>query len=300
MIDVLVVGGGAAGTAAALTLARMRRTVTVVDSGEGRNEQSHHLHGYPGFDGVPPAAFREKCLQELKNYPDLSLTSDTVASIEWDDHFRATLHTGQLILARRLLLATGLRDLLPDIPGVAEAWGSGVYHCPQCHGWELRDRPIMVLGGRRAAHLVTRLARFSQDVTWITSADTPPRPAGVRIVAGTVARVDGAVGEVHAHLADGRTIAAEGMFVTPVQEQRSSFAEQLGCTFLPDGRVVVNQFGYTGVDGVYAAGDMARMTATRYQAATVLNSAAAGAQAGSGVDQELTQADLGTPPDAQA
>lgn len=292
MTDVLVVGAGAAGAAAALALGRMRRTVTVVDSGSARNRNSHGIHGFPSRDGMSPAEFRAAVTEELARY-DITVLSCAVTDIaRVDDEFVATV-AGDTTTARRVLLATGVRDVLPDIPGVAEAWGAGVYHCQHCHGWELRDRPMLVFGGLRAAQLAAQLIRLSPDVTLVTPDATEAEAdlTGVHVIEGSVAGVRRSDTGVLVDLADGDVLAGAGLFVTPQQEQAAPFAELLGCTFLPNGRVQTNAFGHTGVAGVYAAGDMARTTSTRFHTASVLGAAAAGAQAGMSVDQELAHTD---------
>lgn len=289
MFDVLVVGGGAAGAAAATTLGRMRRAVAVVDGGTGRNRFAHGIHGFPTRDGMSPADFRAAVHADLARF-GVTVLSGFAHAIEHDEHLFTARVDGRDVTARRLVLATGLRDLLPDVPGLADAWGDGVYHCPYCHGWELRDQPLLVFGDARAARLAGQLARLSADVTLI-SPDQPDDEIRVRHVTGGLAGVRRTGHGICALLADGTELAAAGLFVMPKQEQAAPFAERLGCTFLPDGRVQTNQFGHTGVPGVYAAGDMARGAATRYVSATVLASAAAGAQAGISVDQELAHAD---------
>jgi thioredoxin reductase len=152
--DVVVVGGGPAGLSAALVLARARRTVAVVDAGEPRNAPAAHLHGFLSRDGMPPHDLVAAGRAEVAGYGG-SLIDDTVVDVAPGFHVR--LAGGSSLHARRILVATGLRDELPDIPGVRERWGRDLLHCPYCHGYEVRDQPLGVLGGTPEAVAYTHL-----------------------------------------------------------------------------------------------------------------------------------------------
>ena len=192
--DVLVVGGGAAGLSAALVLLRARRTVVLVDAGAPRNAPAAHMHGFLSRDGMPPRDLLAAGRSEVSGYGG-SLIDDTVVGVEPGFHVR--LASASQLSARRILVATGLRDELPDIPGVRERWGRDLLHCPYCHGYEVRDQPLGVLGGTPDAVQHALLVRqWSPDVTLFphTYALTPEQreqltARGIRIVEGTVARL---------------------------------------------------------------------------------------------------------------
>ena len=160
--DVVVVGGGPAGLSAALVLGRARRRVAVVDAGAPRNAPAAHMHGYLSRDGLPPAELLAVGRAELTSY-GVELIADHVVAA--DRGFVIRLGGGRVLTARRLLIATGIRDELPDIPGVRERWGRDLLHCPYCHGWEVRDQPLGVLGTQPAAAEHALLVRqWSADV----------------------------------------------------------------------------------------------------------------------------------------
>src|SRR6059058_1465510 len=149
-VDAVVIGGGAAGLNGALMLARSRRSVVVIDSGTPRNAPAEGVHGMLGLDGTPPAELLRRGREEVRHYGGQVVTGEVIAAVpatplDGDLRFAITLADGSQVRARRVLVATGLRDVLPDVPGLARHWGHGVVHCPYCHGWEVRDEPIGVL-----------------------------------------------------------------------------------------------------------------------------------------------------------
>jgi thioredoxin reductase len=185
--DVVVVGGGAAGLSAALVLARARRTVAVVDAGGPRNAPAAHMHGFLSREGMPPHDLLAAGRSEVAGYGG-TLIDDTVVGIE--PGFYVRLASGSQLQARRILVATGLRDELPEIPSVRERWGRDLLHCPYCHGWEVRDQPLGVLGGTPEAVQHTLLVRqWSPDVTLFPHTDvlSPPSspPGGSPSASGT-------------------------------------------------------------------------------------------------------------------
>jgi thioredoxin reductase len=192
--DVVVVGGGAAGLSAALVLVRARRMVVVVDAGAPRNAPAAHMYGFLSRDGMPPRELLAAGRAEVSSYGG-SLIDDTVVSVE--PGFQVRLANGSSLRARRILVATGLRDELPDLPGVRERWGRDLLHCPYCHGYEVRDQPLGVLGGSPEAVQHALLVRqWSPDVTLFphTDAVSPEQrehlvARGIRIVDGTIARL---------------------------------------------------------------------------------------------------------------
>ena len=173
--DVVVVGGGAAGLSGALALARARRSVLVVDDGAPRNARAGHVHNYLGREGATPADLLASGRAEVAGYGGRLVDGRVATAERVDDGFRVVLADGGAVLARRLLVTTGLVDELPDVPGVAELFGSDVLHCPYCHGWEVRDRPVGVLGGPMGVHQALMWRQWTADLTLLLH--TGPAPS---------------------------------------------------------------------------------------------------------------------------
>jgi thioredoxin reductase len=261
--DVVIVGGGAAGLSAALVLLRARRTVALVDAGAPRNAPAAHMHGFLSRDGMPPRDLIEAGRADLVAYGG-ELVDDSVVSIE--PGFRVTLDNNPRVAARRILVATGLRDDLPDIPGVQERWGRDLLHCPYCHGYEVRDQPLGVLGGApEAVEHALLIRQWSPDVTLfphtydLTPVDRERLTSrDVHIVEGAVARLvveDDRLRGVE--LADGTVVAREAVFVRPRFVPHSDLLAGLGCELDQNGWAVHDRTGRTSVEGVWVAGNAA-------------------------------------------
>jgi thioredoxin reductase len=298
--DVVIVGGGAAGLSGALVLARARRRVAVVRGGAPRNAPAEHMHGFLSRDGMPPAELLATGAAEVTSY-GAELIDDVVVGAERtaESDYTLRLRGGGTLRARRVLVATGLRDELPELPGVRERWGRDVLHCPYCHGYEVRDQPIGVLGGAepgalaRAVHLALLLPQWSDDVVFfpntmpLSESDRARLDArGVRLIEGEVARfvVDDRLRGVE--LADGRAVPRAAMFVTPTFRANDDVLVGLGCAFDADGWVVTDATGRTSVPGVWAAGNVAT------PAAQVISAAGAGSTAAIAINGDLVSADV--------
>jgi thioredoxin reductase len=301
--DVVVVGGGAAGLSGALVLARARRRVAVIRGGAPRNAPAEHMHGFLSRDGMPPADLLAGGAAEVASY-GAELIDDVVVDAEGtgDSAYTLRLGGGATLRARRVLVATGLRDELPDLPGVRERWGRDVLHCPYCHGYEVRDQPIGVLGGpepgalARAVHLALLLPQWSREVIFFPN--TMPLSDGdrahldarrVRVLEGPVARliVDDRLRGVE--LADGRAVPRTAMFVAPTFRANDDVLVALGCAFDDNGWVVTDATGRTSAAGVWAAGNVAD------PAAQVISAAGAGSTAAMAINGDLVLADATVP-----
>lgn len=285
IIDTIIVGGGAAGLTAAQVLGRARRTVAVVDGGAPRNAPAARLHGYLGHDGLNPAELLAIGRREAQAYGVRILSGRATGARRTGELFEVVVG-GETLRARTLLLATGLRDELPDVPGVAERFGRDVLHCPFCHGYEVRDRPLAVLGGHNAAmsvHQALLIPQWSRDLVFFTNGlevDGADRrriaSRGTRIVDGTV---EGLIVEDDAlravRLADGTEIAREAVFVGPRFVPHDELLLALGAERGGNGFVPVGPMGTLG-DGLFAAGNVVNPMAQVIVAAGE-GSAAAGA-----------------------
>ena len=297
MIDVVIAGAGPGGLSAALCLARAGRQVLVADSGSWRNVSSDTLHNFFSRDGVAPAELRASALAQLARYPCVKVAPVSADSVDGESgSFRVTLSDGRIAEAHRLVLATGVEDVLPEIPGLTERWGQSVVHCPYCHGWERGGLTLGVLAVNKwAVHEAVRVQRFSDEMTLYTNGDFAMtadqrdllEARGVRVRKERLIRLEGPGTSLERLVfTDGSTAACQALFVRAPTRQRSDLAARLGCRLLDDGAVEVNEFGQTTRPGAYAVGDMARTAANPF-ATHIVTAAAEGAVAAVVIDQEL-------------
>jgi thioredoxin reductase len=266
--DVTIVGGGPAGLSAALVLGRCRRSVLLCDAGAPRNAASRALHGYLTRDGVPPLDLLRLGRDELRHYGiaprDVTVTAVTPQA----DGFDVTLENGEHVRTRTVLIATGVRDKLPDIPGLRDCYGISVHHCPYCDGWEVRDKRLVVLGaGQSAAGLALSLKTWSPEVA--ICANGRPRIGtkhrlqlereAIPVVETRIARFTHDDGQVTSIVfADDGTRSCDAVFFTSGQGMQSELARTLGCEFTRKGVVKTDHLGQTCVPGVYVVGDASR------------------------------------------
>jgi thioredoxin reductase len=291
--DVVVVGGGAAGLSAALVLGRARRRVVVVDAASPRNAPAAHMQGFLSRDGMPPRDLLAAGRAEVLGY-DVELIEDRVVAIESGFHVR--LAGGGVLQTRRVLVATGVRDELPEIPGVRERWGRDLLHCPYCHGWEVRDQPVGVLGTRPDAVQHALLVRqWSDDIVFFVHTLDPSADELTRLQARDVAVVRGEVERLVIEadrltgvaLVDGRVIPRVAVFIRPVNVPHADgLLAGLGCDVDPAGFPAVDPTGRTSTDGVWAAGNVVD---PRLQ---VITSAGAGSVAAIAINADLVQDDV--------
>jgi thioredoxin reductase len=265
--DVVIVGGGAAGLSAALVLGRARADVVLVDAGQPSNSPATGIGGLLGHDGTPPSHFYEQAREELAGYPTVLRRSGTVTAIRRGEAPRWRLNLGDAggLGTDRIVLATGMRYAVPDIEGIEPRWGSSVFHCPFCHGWEHRDQPLAVLGGPGDTERALLLRRWTDDLTLVTTgselSDTERHRlerAGIRVVAGPIAALQGTGRDLSAILlSDGTAIPATGLLVpAPHRYRDASLLDGLGLDTTPAGHLVTDAFGRTSVAGIWAAGDL--------------------------------------------
>jgi len=286
--DVAIVGGGPAGLAAALVLGRMRRRVLLLDSDDPAHGVSDGVRGLFAHDGTPPFELRRTAQEQLRPYESIIARKVTVEAAHPTPSGFSVTATGTTSEAGVLLLATGMRYELPPIEGVREVWARGAYHCPYCHGWEVRDRPLAAYGAG-AAHIALLLTSLSDDVVLLTdgSSELAPdvaerlRQTGVVIRDDSVARLEAEGGKLaRVVFADGSSDDRAGLFFAP-SFTPSPLPARLSCELDESGAVVVDEDGATSVPGVFAAGD-----ATTDKKAVVL-AAAAGSRAAYAINAEL-------------
>ena len=299
MYDVVIVGAGPAGLSAALMLGRCRRRVLVCDTGRPRNAASHAMHGYLTRDGISPAEFLALARRELEPYTTVELRHVAVVSAECtaDSRFEIELASGERARARTLLLATGVVDNVPGLPGFRELYGRSVFHCPYCDGWEIRDQPIAIYGrGDRGAGLSLELTPWSRDLVLCTDGPAradgrAPRPAdpqrhhGARGARRRASKAP-AASSTHVVFETGERLPRRALFFTTGQTQRSDLSVKLGCEFNDKGTVCTGKYETTHLPGLYVAGDASR------DVQWVIVAAAEGAEAAFAINTALVKEDL--------
>ncbi|MDQ0793812.1 NAD(P)/FAD-dependent oxidoreductase [Streptomyces sp. B1I3] len=302
--DVVVIGGGAAGLSGALALSRARRSVLVIDSGSPRNAPASHAHNYLGREGVPPLELLAVGRAEAAGYGAEIVQGEAVTARKLPGGgFRVVRKDGGVVEARRLLVTTGLADELPPVPGLSERWGRDVLHCPYCHGWEVRDRPVGIVAvSPTAVHQALLWRQWTDDVTLFRH----ERPdfgdeeyeqlaaRGISVVDGEVTGLE-VTGDrlIGVRLAGGTVIPREAVVIQPRFTARSGVLESLGLepTAMETGGQVIGTYiaagpaGATEVPGVWVAGNVADLMEQ------VIGSAAAGLKAAAAINTDLVTED---------
>lgn len=269
--DALIIGGSFAGLSAATYVARARRSVCVIDTGLPRNRFAAHSHGMLTQDGSAPAAMLATARAQVAAYPTVTFVNGRAASATREpDGFRITLDSGESIEGRTLVLAFGISDELPDIPGLAERWGQSVIHCPYCHGYEFSGQRLGVLSvSPMSVHQAMLIAEWGPTTFYLNGSPSPDadaleqlRARGVAIETAAVKAVRGEGSSLAAiELADGRLSPVSALYLGPRTRLNSGIAEQLGCEMEdgPSGPIIrTDAMKLTSVPDVYAAGDITR------------------------------------------
>lgn len=294
--DVVVVGGGAAGLSAALVLSRARRRVLVIDVGNPRNAPAAHMHGFLSRDGMPPADLLRVGRAEIVGY-DAEIEHTSVEHAQTaEGTFDVQLGNGRTVVARRMVIATGLRDELPDIPGLRERWAKDVLHCPYCHGWEVRDRRLGVLtdGSSETVKYAQIVRQWSDEIAVFAPVASLSPPDRARLAARGIAIVEGEVAQVRVEddrlvgvaMADGRTISRDALFVPPRFVPHNDILADLGCDMDEHGWVTKDPTGLTTTPGVWVAGNVANPRAQ------VITAAGEGSAAAIAVNADLVDEDI--------
>jgi thioredoxin reductase len=293
--DVIIVGGGPAGMSAALILARCRRSILIFDTGRQRNLLAQEMHGYLTRDGIAPADFLELAREELRSY-DVEIQKIAIDKAKKnDDHFLLTDRNGNTYKCRKLLLATGLLDRIPEIEGIMDFYGKSVHHCPYCDGWEERDKRVVVYGRGKAGYaLSTTLLNWTKHVILCSDGGQKPRPhlmaelqnRGVEIHTGRIQKLTGTDGRLEKiHLKNGYVVRCEAMFFTNGYLQHSLLGRILNCRYNLKNEIYVNHVQESNIEGLYVSGDAA------YEMKLVIIAAGEGAKAGVAINVRLIEED---------
>ena len=296
--DVIIVGGSHAGLSAAMALGRLRRKALVLDYSLPRNRFSSHAHNLVGLDGIDPNQWRAQARRDLTRYPTVEFESDRLTAIQpAEGGFQGTSKSGATFRTRKVVLAYGIQDVLPEIPGFAELWGTGVYHCPYCHGFEVQNQILAVMGDEALLkHMVPMLLGLSSRVVALSNglSLTPEtrnsfQQVSVEFHRESVEQLNyDDQGLQSINLAGAGPIPVNALFygrMAPLT-LASDIHEQLGCKQDDMGRLLINPLGETSVAGVFAAGDIASMQQS------VAGAVASGQMAGSGAVHQLLQEDF--------
>jgi len=293
--DVIIVGAGPAGLSAALILGRCRRRVLLCDSGTPRSAASHRMNAFLSQDGTDPEGFRALCRQQLAAYSNVTLRAVTVRDVRplTEDGFEVDCAAAAPERCRMLLLATGLFDQLPPLPGIERFWGVSVHQCPYCDGWEMRDRTIAVYGqGQRGLEMARAMTAWSGDLMLCTHGPvrytrTERRALaanGVRLIPDRIEALEGSGSQLHGiRFAGGRRERCDALFFDTPSYPQSPLAERLGCTMTQAGGVLCGKYEESSVPGVFAAGNITKGVQLSIVAA------AEGARAAFGINRALTR-----------
>ncbi|MDX2068390.1 MAG: NAD(P)/FAD-dependent oxidoreductase [Haliscomenobacter sp.] len=295
--EVIILGGSYAGLAAAMALGRSLRKVLVLDAGEPCNRQTPHSHNFLTQDGQVPAHIGAVARAEVLQYPTVRLRKLWVSAVQAvEGGFQVTGAGAEVFQGKKLLLATGVKDQMPDLPGFAESWGISVLHCPYCHGYEVKKQELGVLANGETAFEMARLIdHWSSGLTLFTNGPMNMEKAqveklqakNIRIIETPIRALEHQAGYLQkVHFEDGSHHALKALFARVPFTQSSAIAKDLGCAFTEMGHIQVNDFKKTNVPGVFAAGD--NTTPMRAVAAAV----AAGTMAGAMINHELIVEDF--------
>ncbi|WP_416864674.1 MAG: NAD(P)/FAD-dependent oxidoreductase [Imperialibacter sp.] len=292
--DVIIVGGSYAGLAAGLALGRALRKVLVIDSGESSNRQTPHSHNFLTQDGTAPAAIASIARQQVSAYTTVSFLNDRVVSAKkLDSSFEVSMPFGESFTAKKLVFATGIVDLMPDIPGFAECWGKSVLHCPYCHGYEVRGQKTGILAnGDSGYEFCMLIANWTSDLTLFTNGNstlTHEQTARlhnhkINIVEDQILKLDQTNGYLSSiQFKTGRAELVTALYARLPFQQHCDIPQQLGCELGEEGYIKVDAAQKTSVSGVYACGD----NVTRMR--TVANAVSMGTTTGLMVNKELVE-----------
>ena len=296
VFDAVVVGGGPAGLSAGLVLGRCMRHALVCDDGRYRNARSHALHCYMGHDGIPPAELLERARSQLKPYDTVSIVGSSVTGITKEDHlFAVAFKRGPSVQARSIIVATGVVDELPAIPGIEALFGTSVHVCPYCDGWEHRNARVAVYGrGDKGTSFAMLLRQWTNDLVLCTDGSLLSRDQkarlrsrGVDVREQAIETLMGTGGCLEAiHFKGGEALPRRALFFTTDQHPRSPILEGLGCAYDEKGGLACDGDGKTNIPGVYVAGDVSR------DVQLAIIAAAEGARAALAVNKYLLDQDL--------
>jgi thioredoxin reductase len=297
LFDCAIIGGGPAGLNAALILGRARRNVILFDDNNPRNAVTQESHGFITRDGIKPKEFREIAHEEIGRYPSVVYAKREVTSVIKNKPLFevVTSENNERYQSKTIIISTGLRDVLPRIDNISDYYGRSLFHCPYCDGWELRDKPLVVIIGEQVQgfHFIQTIYNWSKDLIVCTNGEAFQNSErkgllqrkGIKIIENKIKNFVGKNGQMEKIIFEnGESVSRKGGFVMPNLIQSSDFGKQLGCEYNSLGGIAIDSFGRTNIQGIYAAGD-----ASVIAPAQLIIAAAEGVRAAAGVNMDLTQ-----------
>ncbi|GMG77700.1 NAD(P)/FAD-dependent oxidoreductase [Bacillus safensis] len=293
LLDCAIIGGGPAGLSAALVVGRGRKQVIVFDDELPRNRVTQESHGFITNDGMTPFEIRRAGEADLQKYPNIKIKRSRIVDIQKkEERFTLLTHEGDRFEAKKIILATGLQDILPEIEGIHDVYGKTLFSCPFCDGWELKDKALALIAeNQRALHMAKLLSNWTKDLIVFTNGHVLAeedkvllRAHSIQVIDVPIVSIDHDNGQLRSlQLANGETVKREGGFVASEFKQSAPFAEKLGCQMTKNAGIETDILGRTTVSGIFACGD------NLGGPAQLVLAAAAGSQAGMGVIHELVQ-----------
>jgi len=296
VFDCAIIGGGPAGLNAALVLGRARRNTILFDNNNPRNAVTQESHGFITRDGIKPQEFREIAHKEIGKYPSVIYEKEEITSITKKDQlFELVTSNKELYQSKTIIISTGLKDVLPDIENISDYYGKSLFNCPYCDGWELRDKPLVVIieEQMQGFHFIQTIYHWSKDLVVCTNGKSILNSEqkrliqnkDIKLMENKIKNFEGKDGQMEKiHFECGDSVIRKGGFVAPQPIQASDFAKKLGCEYNSLGGISVDFFGKTNVEGVYAAGD-----ASVFNPAQLIIAASDGLKAAAGVNRDLIQ-----------
>ena len=295
MIDVVIIGGGPAGMSAALVAGRGRKQVLLIDEEKPRNAVTNETHAFLTRDGIKPEDFRGKGRRDLLKYPTISIKKGKILSIEktLEGSFELTTESEEIISTKNIVLATGVKETLPDVKGIENYYGSSIFSCPFCDGWEMKDRPLVLIAESiQALHVTELLKNWTDNLIVATNGKTVfdddqkriLETNHIRLIEERIVELKGTGGELQSIVFEnGEEIKRAGGFCTTVLENNLSFIEQLGIEVNEAGFIMTDIMGHTNIKGIYAAGEITGPS-------QLIVSASQGHMAGAGIISESCEA----------
>ncbi len=292
--DVIIIGGSYAGLSSAMALGRSLRNILIIDSGSPCNRQTPHSHNFITQDGVPPSEIAAKAKEQVLKYKTVDFIEDVALSAEKiKNSFSVSTKSGEKFTARKVVFATGVKDMIPKIEGFAECWGISMIHCPYCHGYEFKNKKTAIMAnGERAFHLASLVNNLTDNLSILTTgkADFKPEQLAkleshqIAIIETEISAIEHQDGYLQKVIfSNGEKISLEAMYAAFPFTQHSDIPVSLGCELTEHGHIQVNEFQQTTVEGIYACGD--NSTPMRSVATAVANGNLAGAM----INAELTR-----------
>lgn len=298
LLDCVIIGGGPSGLNAALVLGRAKRNTILFDEDKPRNAVTHESHGFITRDGIKPSEFKKLAKENLLKYPSISIQNQRIINIKKENRtFLIFSEDGHSYRTRKVLLSTGLKDILPRIEGIHHFYGTSLFNCPFCDGWELRDRAIVVIGeDERVFHMTKMASNWSKDLVVCTNGknilSTEQREVlnkrKIKVIEDKIVTLQGNKGRLKKiQFKNGKEIEREGGFVSTELKQATSFPQTLGCAMNKMGGIETDKMGRTNIEGVYASGDNSLSAPPQ-----LINAASDGSKAAMGVISDLIDEDF--------